>query len=168
MADVHSKEQRSRNMAAIKGKNTKPEIWLRKRLHACGFRYRLNVKELPGKPDIVLPKYRVAIFVHGCFWHMHPCHQFRLPATRTEWWEKKLTLNRERDLNAQAKLRASGWRVLLIWECAMKGRNRLPEEILISEISSWIRGGSVYDEFPNSENCAVSSVSETPVVSDGN
>ncbi|WP_074906646.1 very short patch repair endonuclease [Nitrosomonas communis] len=162
MADVHSKEQRSRNMAAIKGKNTKSEIWLRKRLHACGFRYRLNLKELPGKPDIVLPKYKAAIFVHGCFWHMHHCHQFRLPATRTEWWEKKLTLNQGRDLNAQAKLRNSGWRVLIIWECAIKGRNRLPEEDLISEISSWIRNDSAYDEFPKAESCLTSTASEAP------
>ena len=134
-------------MAAIKGKNTKPELWLRKRLHALGFRYRLNVKDLPGKPDIVLPKYKAAIFVNGCFWHMHDCDVFRLPSTRTEWWYEKLSKNQQRDINNQDELIQSGWRVLVVWECAIKGRRKLPEDKLISDIQEWLSYGSGFAEF---------------------
>ena len=134
-------------MAAIKGKNTKPELWLRKRLHALGFRYRLNVKDLPGKPDIVLPKYKAAIFVNGCFWHMHDCDVFRLPSTRTEWWYEKLSKNQQRDLSNQNELIESGWRVLVVWECAIKGRKRMSEDELISGIEEWLLYGSGFAEF---------------------
>ena len=148
MIDVHDQATRSRNMAAIKGKNTRTELWLRHRLHSLGFRYRLNVGSLPGKPDLVFPRYKAVIFVHGCFWHMHHCSLFRLPATRTQWWEIKLSKNRQRDLAEQDKLRELGWRVLLVWECAIKGRQKLPEPELLIQISEWLKSGSCYAEIP--------------------
>lgn len=152
MTDVHDTATRSRNMAAIKGKNTRPERWLRQRLHALGFRYRLNVSALPGKPDLVFPRYKAVIFVHGCFWHMHQCPLFRLPSTRTEWWNQKLTQNRQRDLAEQDKLRELGWRVLLVWECAIKGRRKIPEAELLAQVSVWLKNGSCYAELPVPDN----------------
>ena len=152
MTDVHDSATRSRNMAAIKGKNTRPERWLRQRLHALGFRYRLNVSKLPGKPDLVFPCYKAVIFVHGCFWHMHQCPLFRLPATRTEWWEQKLIQNRQRDLAEQDKLREMGWRILLVWECAIKGRRKIPEAELLAQVAKWLKNGSCYTELPFPED----------------
>lgn len=148
MTDVHDTATRSRNMAAIKGKNTRPERWLRQRLHQRGFRYRLNVSTLPGKPDLVFPRYKAVIFVHGCFWHMHQCPLFRLPATRTEWWKQKLMQNRQRDLAEQDKLRELGWRVLLVWECAIKGRKKIQETELMTQIAAWLKSSSHYTEIP--------------------
>lgn len=121
MADVHSKEVRSHNMRQIRSKGTKPELLIRKALYAAGFRYRLNDKNLPGKPDIVLKKYKLAIFVHGCFWHSHKaCRYFTIPKTRTEWWVKKLKKNQENDKNAITELKRRGWRIKVIWECELK------------------------------------------------
>lgn len=111
-------------MRGIRSSNTQPELQVRKALHARGFRYRLNSKELPGRPDIVLPKWKAVIFVHGCFWHAHQgCRYFRIPATRTEFWEQKLTANVARDARQIEQLRAAGWRVLVVWECALKNKN---------------------------------------------
>lgn len=107
-------------MSGIRGKDTKPEIGLRKALFARGLRYRLHVPDLPGKPDIVFPRYRAALFVHGCFWHMHNCPLFRMPSTREEFWRKKLESNRRRDIMNIRALLQSGWRVLIVWECAFK------------------------------------------------
>jgi DNA mismatch endonuclease (patch repair protein) len=121
MADVHDKETRSYNMSRIKGKNTKPEMLVRKFLHANGFRYRLHVKNLPGKPDIVLPKYKTVIFVHGCFWHGHEgCKYFVVPKTRTEWWLNKINGNVENDQKAETALKNRGWRIIVLWECQLK------------------------------------------------
>jgi len=121
MADVHEPETRSYNMSQISGKDTKPEMIVRKFLHANGFRYRLHVKDLPGKPDLVLPKYNSVIFVHGCFWHVHEeCDYFKLPQTNTEFWEKKLYRNKKRDENHIQKLREMGWNVIVVWECELK------------------------------------------------
>jgi DNA mismatch endonuclease (patch repair protein) len=121
MADVHDKETRSYNMSRIKGKNTKPEMLVRKFLHAHGFRYRLHVKNLPGKPDIVLPKYKTVIFVHGCFWHGHEgCKYFVVPKTRTEWWLNKINGNVENDQKAETALKNRGWRIIALWECQLK------------------------------------------------
>ena len=121
MADVHSPETRSFNMSQIKGKNTKPEELVRRYLFSHGFRYRKNVSTLPGKPDIVLPKYRTCIFVNGCFWHKHEgCKYFVWPKNNAEFWKKKITGNVDRDLRQQNELRLLGWNVVVIWECELK------------------------------------------------
>jgi len=121
MADVHSKETRSYNMSRIRSKDTKPEMLVRKFLHKNGFRYRLHVKDLPGKPDIVLPKYKTVIFIHGCFWHGHEgCKYAALPTTRTEWWEEKIVRNIQNDKKAEAALRAANWNIITIWQCELK------------------------------------------------
>ena len=115
-------EQRSRNMSAIKSKNTKPEITVRKLLHSMGYRFRLHRKDLPGSPDIVLPKYKTVIFVHGCFWHRHEnCKYASTPKTRKEFWEKKFRENINRDNLNQANLSLKGWKIIIIWECQLKG-----------------------------------------------
>ena len=114
-------EQRSRNMSAIKSKNTKPEITVRKLLHSMGYRFRLHKKDLPGSPDIVLPKYKTVIFVHGCFWHRHEnCKYASIPKTRKEFWESKFKANVKRDLEIQEKIKNIGWQSVVIWECEIK------------------------------------------------
>ena len=121
MADVHESETRSYNMSQISGKDTKPEMIVRKFLHANGFRYRLHVKDLPGTPDLVLPKYNSVIFVHGCFWHVHEgCKYFKLPQTNTEFWEEKLYGNRKRDEKYILELKDLGLNVIVVWECELK------------------------------------------------
>ena len=118
-------EQRSRNMSAIKSKNTNPEIAVRKLLHSMGYRFRLHRKDLPGSPDIVLPKYKTVIFVHGCFWHRHEnCKYATTPKTRKEFWENKFKANINRDNLNQANLSLKGWKIIIIWECQLKGDNK--------------------------------------------
>lgn len=128
-------------MSGIRGKNTKPELIIRKALHARGFRYRIHCKDLPGNPDLCLPKYRAVIFVHGCFWHGHDCHLFKWPKTRPEFWEAKIGRNREVDADAEARLLAAGWRVATVWECAIKGRERLSLEELTTRCADWLVSG---------------------------
>lgn len=125
-------------MSGIRGKNTKPELLIRKALHARGFRYRLHC-DLPGRPDICLPKYRAVIFVHGCFWHGHGCHLFKWPSTRPEFWRTKIERNRNVDLAAVDRLGLEDYRVATVWECALKGKARLQLEDVIAKLSSWIR-----------------------------
>jgi DNA mismatch endonuclease (patch repair protein) len=121
MTDVHTQEQRSYNMSRIKGKNTKPEKTLRSLLHMHGFRYRVHVSYLPGCPDIVLPKYKSVIFVHGCFWHLHSrCKYAATPKSRPEFWQEKLTGNVERDRKNITLLKKSGWYPIVVWECQLK------------------------------------------------
>lgn len=128
-------------MAGIGGKNTTPELLLRRELHALGFRYRLHNPALPGKPDLAFAKYRAVIQVNGCFWHRHDCHLFRWPGSRRSFWEKKLNDNAERDQRNLADLEKLGWRVLTVWECALKGRTRrqLPE--VIHTAANWVQFG---------------------------
>ncbi|HSA07099.1 MAG TPA: very short patch repair endonuclease [Candidatus Gastranaerophilales bacterium] len=126
--DVHTKEQRSKNMAAIKSGNTKPEIIVRKLLFSLGYRYKLNNKDLPGKPDIKLSRYKTVIFVHGCFWHQHKdCKYAVMPKTNREFWENKLGGNVKRDAENKDKLLKMGWKVLIIWECQLKDLNKLAD-----------------------------------------
>lgn len=139
MTDIVSPATRSRMMSGIKAKNSRPEMLVRRLLHSEGFRFRLHRKDLPGTPDIVLPKFKIAIFVHGCFWHSHPgCNFAKLPATRSEFWAKKLSANVARDKATVEKLNAIGWRVLCIWECATRGSGAIDD--LMSDISSWMLG----------------------------
>ena len=144
MADIVSEEQRSYNMSRIKGKNTKPELQVRSLLHSLGYRFTVNGpknKQLPGRPDIVLPKYKTVIFVHGCFWHGHEgCKDFRIPKTRSEWWKAKIEGNIARDKDRILQLEKIGWKVLVIWECELKNlaasaelEGRLPKLIRESE-----------------------------------
>ena len=127
-------------MSGIRGKNTRPELLIRRALHARGFRYRLHAPDVPGKPDMVFPRFRATVFVHGCFWHGHDCPLFRLPGTRTEFWKAKIARNRTRDEEVAAMLSASGWRRLVVWECALKGRGKLPFENLVRLIADWLQG----------------------------
>lgn len=129
----HSPQVRSYNMSRIRSKNTKPEEIVRKYIFSCGFRYRKNVKKLPGCPDIVLPKYKTVIFVNGCFWHMHTkCNRFVWPDSNAKYWNQKITGNVERDRRNYAKLEAMGWNVIIIWECELK------KELLSDKLSSLI------------------------------
>lgn len=125
-------------MSAIRGVDTRPEMQIRRGLHARGFRYRLHDRKLPGTPDIVLSKHHAVIFVNGCFWHGHGCPLFRWPATREEFWRAKITGNMERDARNEAMLRAGGWRIATIWECALKGRGKLPADTVIDSLSDWL------------------------------
>ncbi|MCL4672510.1 MAG: DNA mismatch endonuclease Vsr [Sphingomonadaceae bacterium] len=138
MADVVAPDVRSRMMAGIRRTNTKPELMVRRALHARGFRYRLHARNLPGKPDIVLPKYRAVIFVNGCFWHGHNCHLFRWPKTREAFWREKIERNIAKDEAAISKLEALGWRVATIWECALKRADNRGPEIYALDIENWL------------------------------
>jgi DNA mismatch endonuclease, patch repair protein len=138
MADVHNKATRSFNMSQIKGKNTKPEMLVRKFLHAQGFRYKLHDRKLPGRPDLVLPKYKTIIFIHGCFWHGHvSCSYYVVPKTRTDWWLNKINGNIANDQKAMAALKKGGWKIITIWECDLKANKisetlaKLPGKILL-------------------------------------
>lgn len=125
MADVHVPEVRSYNMSQIKGKNTKPEILVRKFLFSKGYRYRLYDKKLPGKPDIVLSKYKTIIFVHGCFWHGHEgCRYFVIPKTKTDWWLEKINKNKKKDIENEEKLQKCGWKIITVYECELKPQQR--------------------------------------------
>lgn len=145
MADVKTPEQRSRNMAAIKGKDTKPEMIVRKYLFSRGLRFRVQVRKLPGKPDIVLPKYKTAIFVNGCFWHGHEgCKYFRLPKSNVEFWKEKIERNLERDKESMQALFDLGWKVIRVWECEL--RNKANREDTLNKIYTSITSpdGSCY------------------------
>jgi DNA mismatch endonuclease (patch repair protein) len=139
MTDVHDSQTRSRNMAAIRNSNTIPELRVRQELHRRGFRYSLKNKSLPGKPDVVLSKYRVAVFVHGCFWHRHNCNYFKLPKTNTEFWKNKISANVKRDTDVIRQITDIGYRLLVIWECIFKGKNKERLDSLFERIILWIR-----------------------------
>lgn len=140
-ADVVTPEVRSRMMAGIKGKDTRPEMVIRSALHRAGFRFRLHYKNLPGRPDLAFPRYRTVVFVHGCFWHGHNCHLFRWPSTRGEFWREKIGRNLARDSQQTSALLDAGWRVAVVRECALKGRTRLPLPDIVEMLSLWIRSG---------------------------
>ena len=140
--DVVDAATRSRMMAGIRSKDTRPELVVRRGLHALGFRYRLHDRSLPGTPDLVLPRWKAAIQIHGCFWHRHDCTLFRWPATRPEFWRSKIGRNVGRDREVDAALDRAGWRVLTIWECAMKGPGRIGADAVIAAAADWLRSGS--------------------------
>ena len=140
MIDVVSIEVRSRMMASIRSRDTKPELLVRRYLHGLGFRYRLSPRHLPGKPDLVLARYKTAIFVHGCFWHGHAkCRFATIPATRTEFWQAKIAGNKARDTASEAKLREQGWRVAVVWECAL----RTNQDFALRQVVSFITSSQV-------------------------
>lgn len=130
MPDRLSPEQRSHNMSRVKGRDTKPELLVRSIIHRLGYRFRLHAKNLPGRPDVVLPRHRKVVFVHGCFWHGHPgCRRAARPSTNREFWDKKIEGNIARDEANVEALRAAGWKVLVVWQCAMKERGRLEQTL---------------------------------------
>jgi DNA mismatch endonuclease (patch repair protein) len=149
MADLLSAEERSRNMSLIRGAHTHPERVLRGGLHRAGLRFRLHRNDLEGRPDVVLPRYSAAIFVHGCFWHQHPgCRDATMPKTRKRFWTEKFAQNHLRDKRQTAALLAAGWRVLIVWECALKAVNT--REAAIAEAIRWIVSSSSYAEVARS------------------
>jgi len=141
MPDIVSPEIRSQMMSCIRGKDTKPELAIRKGLHAQGFRYKLHDRTLPGKPDMSFPCYKAVILVNGCFWHGHGCHLFKWPSSREEFWRKKINRNKERDAENLRALNDAGWRVLTIWECALKGRTRRPLDRVVDAAATWLISG---------------------------
>lgn len=141
MIDVLTPGQRRLNMSRIRGRDTKPELLVRKGLHALGLRFRLHRRDLPGSPDIVLVRHRTAIFVHGCFWHGHSCSYFRMPMTRTNFWTKKISGNKRRDGAAMKALIGDGWRVVVVWECALRRTGRLPLERVCRSVEKFILSG---------------------------
>jgi DNA mismatch endonuclease (patch repair protein) len=136
--DIVDAATRSRMMSGIRSKNTKPEILIRKALHRRGFRYRLHSPNVPGRPDMVFPKLRAVIFVNGCFWHGHDCPLYRLPSTKTEFWRNKIGRNIERDLEVRRKLSGCGWRHLTIWECAIRGPNKIGLKKAVDKCTRWL------------------------------
>lgn len=146
MADVVDKATRSRMMAGISGQNTAPELLIRSLLHREGYRFRLHRKDLPAKPDIVLPKFRAVILIHGCFWHGHRCHMFKWPKSNTVFWRTKILSNLKRDRRSIAELGALGWRVMTVWECALRGRGAMRSEVLVRRISRWLGSRVAYSE----------------------
>jgi DNA mismatch endonuclease (patch repair protein) len=143
MTDIMTAEQRAALMAKIRAKNTVPEITVRRILHGMGFRFRLHDARLPGKPDVVLPRHRTVVLVHGCFWHGHDCHLFRVPKSRAEWWRDKIDANRRRDTVVLAQLVDLGWRIVIVRECALKGRTRLALDALATALAE-----AIFSSFP--------------------
>ncbi|MDX3934135.1 very short patch repair endonuclease [Stenotrophomonas sp.] len=139
MADSLTPQQRSAQMSRIRGTNSKLEVLVRSALHARGFRYRLGGAGLPGKPDIVLPKYGTVVFVHGCFWHGHNCPLYRLPKTRPDFWAAKIESNKARDARVESQLRESGWRVELVWECSLRGVKEIDRALFFDQLAERIR-----------------------------
>ena len=140
MVDIVAPPVRSRMMSNIRSKNTRPEVEIRKGLHATGLRYRLHRRDLPGTPDITLPRHRAVVFIHGCFWHGHDCHLFKWPSSNSDRWKNKILGNRSRDESSVQRLLSSGWRVCTIWECALRGRGKRERQDVIDMAVDWIRG----------------------------
>ncbi|MCB5302823.1 very short patch repair endonuclease [Yersinia bercovieri] len=143
MADVHSSETRSKNMRAIRARDTAIEIKLAKILDQLGLSYLVQVSELPGKPDFIVDEYRAIIFVHGCFWHKHNCHLFKNPASHTDFWLKKIQGNVKRDDKVIKQLSDDGWKVLVVWECALRGKHKLTDNDISARVEEWICSSEV-------------------------
>lgn len=136
--DIVNKQKRSEMMSGIKGKDTRGELAIRKGLHKLGFRYQLHRKDLPGKPDLVFPKFHSVIFINGCFWHAHDCHLFKWPSSRPDFWKEKISSNKNRDAVNIAKYAELGWKALVIWECALKGKTRRNFNEVIHTTQNWL------------------------------
>ena len=139
MTDIVDQATRSRMMSGIRSRNTKPERLLRKALHSLGFRFRLHDTKVLGHPDLVFPKYHAVLFIHGCFWHGHDCSLFSYPETRKEFWKEKIRKNQERDAEVRKVLAGAGWRIGVVWECALKGKYRIGLEESVNRIIFWVR-----------------------------
>ncbi|MCA5965926.1 MULTISPECIES: very short patch repair endonuclease [Pseudomonas] len=144
MADIVDVATRSQMMSGIRGKNTSPELLIRKALHARGFRFRIHAAHLPGKPDLLFPKYKAAVFIHGCFWHGHACRYFKIPKTRPEFWMEKIGKNQARDSDQERSLNSQGWRILVVWECAVRSMKKEKSSLLVDLIADWLVNGSNY------------------------
>ncbi|WP_424940622.1 very short patch repair endonuclease [Aliiroseovarius sp. S253] len=140
-------------MSAIRSKNTKPELLIRRGLHARGFRFRLHDKALPGTPDIVLRRYGALIDVRGCFFHGHDCNLFRLPRTRRDFWESKISTNRRRDIKTASELQDMGWRVAVVWECALRGPKKINSETVIDSLAQWLSSDEKIFEIRGVDSC---------------
>jgi len=139
MPDITDVATRSRMMSGIRGKNTKPELIVRRALHRLGLRYQLHVRNLPGAPDLVFRRHKVVVFVHGCFWHQHDCSLFKMPSSRTEFWTQKLDRNRDRDREHMVHLLHDGWRVAVVWECSLRAAAKANDETFLERLADWIR-----------------------------
>ena len=139
MVDIVDPKTRSRMMAGIRSTNTKPELTIRRALHRKGLRYRVHSKAIPGRPDLVFPRYRAVVFIHGCFWHGHECSFFRMPSTRPDFWNSKIMTNRKRDERVRTALADAGWRQLTIWECAVRDKTPRVLENVIARAARWIQ-----------------------------
>ena len=129
-------------MSGIRGKDTRPELIIRSGLHRKGFRFRLHYGQLPGKPDMVFPKYGAIVQINGCFWHGHGCHLFKWPSSRKKFWREKISANKVRDASNLTACRERGWRTLVVWECALKGRSRKDAQEVIAMIAGWLKSGT--------------------------
>ena len=141
VADILTPEQRRLVMSRIRSKDTKPEMLLRRGLHGRGLRYRLHGADIPGKPDMVFPKLRTVVFVHGCFWHGHGCSLFKWPKTRATFWKTKINRNMERDREVRVALKTAEWRAIVVWECALRGKYRRALPDVLSDAEAFIRHG---------------------------
>jgi DNA mismatch endonuclease, patch repair protein len=139
MTDIVDKATRSRMMSGIRGKNSRPELAIRHGLHRMGFRYRLHYPALAGKPDMVFPKYKAIVLINGCFWHQHDCHLFKWPATRKTFWREKILSNKARDIRNLELYSKLGWKVLVVWECAVKGKTRRPLLEVVHTAANWLQ-----------------------------
>lgn len=148
MSDIVDPKTRSRMMGNIKGKNTKPEMAIRSALHRMGYRFRLHRKDLPGKPDIVLPKHHAVVLVNGCFWHGHFCHLFRWPKTREEFWREKILSNKKRDERNIEALLGNGWKVCIFWECSIRKQQDNAVQESLTNLVNWIEGSTPFKEIP--------------------
>jgi DNA mismatch endonuclease (patch repair protein) len=143
MVDVLTPAQRHLNMSRIRGRDTKPEMMIRRGLHAIGFRYRLQDRTLPGRPDLIFARHRAVIFVHGCFWHGHDCPLFKLPVTQRDFWKEKISSNRARDKKVEEALLEQGWRVAVVWECSLKGRGKKSTGEVMRQCSSFLLSSEI-------------------------
>lgn len=138
MVDIVTSAVRSRMMSGIRNKDTRPELVLRRNLHRAGYRYRLHVHDMPGRPDLVFPRHQAALFAHGCFWHGHDCALFRWPQSRVQFWQEKIRGNQHRDTETVRSLLEGGWRVGIVWECSLKGSRRIGVDVVITRCVNWL------------------------------